>query len=487
MSERSLPDDPAHWPNDPNELLGVSFGVTPRELRRAYHRLIRIYKPEQFPEQFRRIREAYEYLLRIVEWCAPRAESPAAAQSEETQLASVPKEPAAKEEIPLATERPPRDELDELWDAAIAGRPAGAYEYLAQRIQQQAGKVEFYQRLYWLRTLWPDLDARRAPADWLVEGLLTTGLAGPLRELYREEVTDHPAEALSERYERLLDAPITAALLADLIEWRFRAAMQLQRGDILNADLPKLGRRFGIGEEQVWLRLVFALADRAAWTTDAEGQRQWAGCRAEIARHEHMASQMPYFFDRFDLLLEASRERRRLSQRKGVLAAVWRAMNTDFDDIFSVLFRRRVPALLVHLIGSSWSRPLAEFRGPLLAVLEAMAGAPQQWLKTLELARKRAPATLALFGELLDRLEQGQSGAEMRADGDNLTELALAFVSRLNVVKYQKERERLLLFFIRENIAPEAVAEAASGAWERALMDDWPLRYVCRACRLFWG
>lgn len=486
MSERSLPDDPALWPKDPNELLGVSFGVSPRELRRAYNRLIRIYKPEQFPEQFRRIREAYEHLLRIAEWYAPRAEASEASQSEETQLESVPKEPAAEEEIPPARERPPKEELDELWESAIAGRPAAAYDYLAQRIQQHAGKVEFYQRLYWLRTLWPDLDARRSPAGWLVEGLLATGLAGPLRELYREEVTDNPAEALGERFERLLDAPLSGALLADLIEWRFQAAMQLQRWDVLNADLPRLGRRFGIGEEQLWLRLVFALADRAAWTTDAEGQRVWAGCRAEIARHEHMASQMSYLFDRYDLLMQAAREWRRLSQRKGVLDPVWRAMNADFDDIFSELFRRPVPPLFLQLIGSSWSRSSAEFRGPLMAVLEAMASAPQQWLKTLDQTRKRAPAALALFGELLDRLKESRDKEVGHREGDNLTESALAFISRLNVITYQKERGRLLLFFIRENIAPEAVAEAASGAWERALMDDWPLRYVCRACRLFW-
>lgn len=485
MSERPLPDNPAHWPNDPNELLGVSFGVTPRELRRAYNRLIRIYKPEQFPEQFRRIREAYEYLLRIAEWYAPRAEA-AEAPPEESQPATIRKEPAAEKEIPPARERAPKEELDEVWESAIAGRPAAAYQRLMQLTQQHAGRVEFYQRLYWLRTLWPELDARRKPVDWLVEGLLATDLAGPLRELYREEVADNPAEALGERYERLLDAPISAALLADLIEWRFRAAVQLQRWDILNADLPRLGRRFGIGEEQLWLRLLFLLVDRAAWATDAEGKRLMAACRAEINNHEHMASQMSYSFDRFELLLEASADWRRLSQRKGVLARIWRATNTDLDYIFSTLFRRRFPPLLLQLIGSSWSRPLAEFRGPLMAVLEAMANAPQKWLKTLDEMRKRAPAALALFGEWLDCLEESRDEGEVRRDGDSLTEMGLAFISRWNVVEYSKARERLLQFFIRENIAPEAVAEAASGAWERALMADWPLRYVCRGCRLFW-
>ena len=49
--------------------------VLPRDLKRAYTRLIRAYKPEQHPEQFRRIREAYETALRYVEWYATRIES----------------------------------------------------------------------------------------------------------------------------------------------------------------------------------------------------------------------------------------------------------------------------------------------------------------------------------------------------------------------------------------------------------------------------
>lgn len=60
MNEHTLPDDSSRWPENPFELLGVPPGVNERDLRRAYVRLIRIYKPEQFPEHFRRIREAYE-------------------------------------------------------------------------------------------------------------------------------------------------------------------------------------------------------------------------------------------------------------------------------------------------------------------------------------------------------------------------------------------------------------------------------------------
>jgi hypothetical protein len=92
-----------------------------------------------------------------------------------------------------------------------------------------------------------------------------------------------------------------------------------------------------------------------------------------------------------------------------------------------------------------------------------------------------------MFGELLNRTEVIRGGEERQHDSDGSTELARIFLSRLNVLKYKKERKRLLLFCVREHISPEEMAEAAKGAWEQRLMADWPLRYVCRACRLFWA
>ncbi len=211
MSERPLPDDPAEWPTNPYELLDVSRDVTPRDLRRAYNRLIRIYKPEQSPDQFRRIREAYESVLRIAELFG--SFTPALEPvPEELPMPSV-QEPAHPEEMARAeVEQPVRkslpDEMDELWDLALNGQPAAAYERLRQLVHQHPGRVEVYLRLYWLLTLAPDLDTRREPVDWLVAGLSATRLAGALWELYREELADNPVEALGERFDSLLAAAV---------------------------------------------------------------------------------------------------------------------------------------------------------------------------------------------------------------------------------------------------------------------------------------
>lgn len=489
MSDRPLPDDPAQWPNDANELLGVRYGVTPRELRRAYNQLIRVYKPEQYPEQFRRIREAYEYLLRFAELFASDAEpSPATpvepTQTETREQSAVPDSPEwiavpprpVEEETSAAPEaaRHRLEEIDGLWEMACGGRPAIAYERLAQLVQQQAGRAELYTRLYWLRKLFPEVDARREPADWLVQGLLATGQAGPLRELYREEVADDPDEALSERFERLLDAPLSAGPLADLLEWRIQAAVRRQRWDILEANLERFRARFALDEEQLWLRLLFTLADGVAWARDAAGVRLLEVCRQEIRHHEQFASTMPHSFDRFDLLLEAS--------------AGWSMLHDH----------NHVPVSMLHLLAASWSRPFAEVRGPLMEVLESMARTPQRWLDRLDEMRHRAPATLALFGELLDRFEEVREDVSPEpCEPEVARDLTLAFLPQLQAANYEAERIRLLLFCIREGISPEEMAEVASGFtggwqelgtfWTRTLLADWSLRHLYRAYRLFWA
>ena len=47
---------------DPIEVLGISQTATDEEIRAAYLRRVREYPPDRAPEQFEKIREAYETL-----------------------------------------------------------------------------------------------------------------------------------------------------------------------------------------------------------------------------------------------------------------------------------------------------------------------------------------------------------------------------------------------------------------------------------------
>ena len=50
------------WPSSPHDVLGVHSNSTPKEIRRAYFRLIRRFTPDDFPQHFQRIRECFDQL-----------------------------------------------------------------------------------------------------------------------------------------------------------------------------------------------------------------------------------------------------------------------------------------------------------------------------------------------------------------------------------------------------------------------------------------
>jgi len=47
---------------DPYVVLGLQHGATSEEVRQAYFRIVRVHTPEAHPEEFKRIRAAYETL-----------------------------------------------------------------------------------------------------------------------------------------------------------------------------------------------------------------------------------------------------------------------------------------------------------------------------------------------------------------------------------------------------------------------------------------
>src|SRR4051812_18089872 len=104
MTPPELPEDSSQWPGDPFALLGLARGAAAIEIKRAYTRLIKKYKPEHPPDEFRRIREAYEACTAQSQW-----------------FLDAPPEAAHADALPpLATVR--SNEADRLWSLAVPGK-----------------------------------------------------------------------------------------------------------------------------------------------------------------------------------------------------------------------------------------------------------------------------------------------------------------------------------------------------------------------------
>jgi hypothetical protein len=459
MSERELPEDPSAWPADPYELLGVGRSASTQEIKRAYTKLLRRYNPERFPEQFQRIRRAYEMLLRLAEL---------------TAIMPLPEEASPRVKLESSHAPYTSASVEECWQQARRGQEAEAYRELEQLVMRQPGNPATYARLYWLLWTRPDLDSSRRPSDWLYLGLEAEPRVGKLTELLLEEVADRPEEALSESFWRLLARSRPRGMLETLLECRWAAADRLNRWDIPGQDLDAFRDVVQNESEENWVRLLVDLVARLAWLGSEEGGGLFDRSFDEVYERRHLGLSLSHEFDRLEYLAATRAQCRRLLSE------------TELEDEF------------IRVMRSCVNRTAEEIRTEFEGLLEKMSREPVAWLNTLDLVRDYAPAVLAHFGSLLGHF--AQSAPEVPSDSydhQKLIALAVRFLNSVNEeAEYQDYRRRLLEFLIKKMIQPQRLAEitfnypcgwlTGTGSLGEAILADWPLRYVYQANALLW-
>jgi hypothetical protein len=481
MSEHRLPDDLTRWPKDPYRLLGVSFGVSPRDVKRAYLHLVRQFKPEHFPDQFQLIRQAYEVVLRNAEnsvWPLPAPgtlEIDAAAAGYTFQ-----------EFTDLSSRVPPRNgrssgsvpsvglgatTLDALWERACDGGGEEAYRALVALHAQKPNDEEVVLRLHWLLVALPELDPQRTASDWLVSGLQAKGTQSSLWLLYRRTLAADPAEALSERGTRLLRAWMSTRSVLDLSECRWRAAKTLQQWDVITTDLALLRTTELRTDEPTWAQLLLNAATQLAWGGKA---------RREAARRLGREVES---LQSLDIGLEERLAR--LDFQFEVAAGL------------AILAKRRdlgIARALVPLIPRSWEDGVGGSRPLILSFVDNVAADPRRALRALDRVRAKGPAVLGHLAALLDDLEcESARLLDRRSDAD-IIRVAVPFLRGERWWNYREFRPRLLRYCIREALALEALAKAlmplpefklaADRHLAHELDTDWPLRLVLRSCEL---
>jgi hypothetical protein len=455
MDAPPLPDDPRDWPADPFALLGVPRSAGESDLKRAYTRLIKKYKPEHAPEEFRRIREAYEAALEMGRWyrdappvrdAFPQVPFPPPGRPEPVRP-SAPREPQIDSPVRAAHSDP----VDVAWADGVAGNWPEAYAALQSLAQAHPERTDLPLRLYWLLALRPALDASRTRHDWLASALARARLAGPAVELYRRELAADPSVALYGPYLGLLEAPdVRGRDLLAFASLRLPAAAQESRWSLLEIDLEALARRAADLDESAWLGYLTDLAGRCAGDRTALAGR----CRELLAGLRHLELSHAWAFDALD-------------DRKLNLARLKEAHLPE-------PIRRALAAALTG----------GDPRGPLAEVAAWAAGDPAAALRACDTARfARAGGFLDAFERLLARRDDG--GGEVAYPPELIRQFARLHAARSTAQDYASAREPLLRFLLAERIDPEELAGAcASDPATRLLAQrvrgDHSLRLVYR-------
>ncbi len=429
MSTHHLPDDLSDWPNNPYQVLGVEIGADEQTLKRAYAKLIRHFKPEHHPEEFQRIREAYESAK---QWSMPWEHLIDAVQS------SSDSDTESFDELELGSDwdedepEPPRAALSEweaAWDQARLGHFEASYLALQKVAQRHPGDEELCLRLFWILKLQPDLDPRK-PVSWLAAGLRNTGLRGRLYQLYLYELEHDPQMALVEGTEDLLNLPDSADRLGQLLSKRVQATCQLGLLDQARAELDQMRKPLVSESPAAWVRVLSGIADEVAWQTWPGSREFYAQLSQELASFEDMHIELDDVFDRFELQREL---------RKSTLV-----MRKKF----------RESPLVDLAIRSLSDAQDGDYRAAFYRELTHWVSDPKQALEDLEAMYAEAPQVIGQIGESLRPFGFGASQYTTPDGGDEgIRELAKSWSS----ASYPSIRDEIIEFCIEEWVTPEDI------------------------------
>lgn len=473
-----LPDDLNQWPADPYQLLGLAPGASAAEARRSYTRLIRQFKPEQFPEHFRRIRDAYEVVKLFATYSLdPPSEPPQVDAEVAPQTAAqspidhdnldqiLPLDVAAADPHRLAS-LPRNDAWALLWQRAVRGELPQAYRGLGELAERPDCAVESCVRLYWLLRIAPELDPTRSPCDWLVHGLRCGGWHHTGYELYRREVEHRPAEALTERFESLLEAQAPLFTIAEWLRWRWQAAGRLGKPQVIWQDVKAMRPRFANSlDDEPWGRLLLEAVDQLAWFTGRDAERAVAEYCEEIERTVHLHGRLD--LHRLDVLSD--------------LTSAWKQL--------CVL--GTMPSCLRDLLPASWTRSAAELREPVRVALLPILQAPEQGCEMLDALKSDGPLVFAQLANLIDRIVWESPAPQQPCQPSNLEPCAARFAAEAVNSAVDPPRWPFLRFCLDHGVLPsealDAMKDFPSAHVADLLRADEVIRVICVASRWFWG
>jgi hypothetical protein len=465
-------------------------------VKRAYAQLIRVFKPEHAPEQFRRIRDAYELLDQRLAWmeanpvaAAERVlfgedAAPAPAGAESTENAE-----ARGGDTPDAPPRPARFALGDrpdLWQKARQGDLAEAYAYGSQLALNGRGDEELFVRLFWMLRLTAEIDPARDAREWLVAGMIQCGLRGRLPELYRCELLEDPHEALRGRCDEALRCTGHSGLLAELVIARWGGAAKLQKWEVIAGDLDALRGRMQ-DEAPVWGRVLLAAIDYLAWAKPEEARRTLAACREEIEQVAEHWLPMAGELDQRDVLLELVQACDQLGFLTN-LPAEWRKS-------------------LRALLSNSWNRPFESFRQELIEVLAVLVQNPILGLEWLDRLEARCRPALHRFGTLIITLAGecgvGREPPSLEDLRERLIEFLIAVKRKypnrwLRWMQAANQRDRsgrleLLIFCLQESVTMRQMIDLLASGVRQDLAQflgpasSAPLHLICLAYQAFWA
>ena len=449
-----LPDRLEDWPEDPFGLLGIDPDADAKAARLAYTKLIRQYKPEHSPEEFQKIRSAYEGARSLISirdeygldlTTSPLESSEVNAETDKGSSNDIVVETAGKEaETDEGVGSPrvwarfrPKDvaevlpEIKEAWELAKSGQLEAAQCQLARVLESDSENDDAIVRLYWVRRL--NGESSTDLVKWLFEVAARTECKGtPWQILMTELDINSGASRLAEADALLTTAP--PERLASLLTLRWKSAGRSMQWDSIEIDLKTVRSKFSGDYVHEWAGLLVVALRCLVWRKldgDSQADKLFESLLSELNGFQELHLQVPHYFDEVDELQELRTEIVR-------------------DD-------RQIPSLVLRAIREDTLSPEPVLRKTLIRIADEWAGAPSMTLLNLEHLSSIRPV---LFGRLWQCLARYNrvSPEPPEEHLETLGHLVSAFVAATNW-NSDAWRMDVVEFCTRECLAVETIVK----------------------------
>lgn len=489
MPESHLPENCAEWPKDAFAILNVPGTADERTIKRAYHQLIRLYKPEHFPEQFRRIREAFDSATGIAQWRArfndddeEDDDEPAGEDSSSGPRPESPDEsstsPSQDDEAADSVSVPQHRRRTDPWDLVVSGDPRAAWTELETRYRQSPDEEQTAIQRYWLARLHPEISSQTHPIEFLVRCLHTGRTGDRILRAYFQAAAGYEPELCGPRLWELLCRSRNPQRWEEIVCLRWAMFLHSGRGEMTRSDLELLEPHV-TDDVECWLsflNLALGIACRNRGTSAITVRRY---CERQLKQHAEFGIRYPAAFDEAEVHLALAEKldywklhaREDVAARITELAAGIRRMMDAPASYRNGILRPIVEAWVVHPTGALKDIHVLSTKVPPLAheLINAVNGF---WYST------------GAYANLLD-------GASLEEALRRETELCKSFRSPL--MSFEVFEERLLQFCLTQVTDLPNVLEAfrkitevkTSEPYER-LLQNRPLQCVIRGVQACW-
>lgn len=399
-ADEHLPEDIERWPASPFVLLNVDPGASQQQVKSAYARLIRIYKPDHFPDQFQRIRQAYHDALGQGKHGSHFTFDGQIQRGEEGEhplgdvLWTTPARRSGRShpEAGAGSAADPADPIDDNFGSLAGKNRAICYQGLVDRLKGHPSNDEDSIKLYWLLRIDPELEIERQPCDWLVDWLQQNNLFGRVYQMYLQELRHNLQEGISERCLSLIACCDDPDRRLELLKRRWCCSHRVGRHELVVEDTERLRQDVDNEFSIEWARVLFAAVDHLAWgpggSNSAEGAPGLDRFAAYVDEVEQCAEghvALAHEFDRLDTLVLLRAE------------LLWWQTPTSKGLV-------ELPEQMRQMVADSWVCDFEDIQPRLLSWIAAWARSPTDGLRVFTDLTELADMVAGQLSELIDML-----------------------------------------------------------------------------------